>query len=102
MCIDWIRCSRFWRTLFSWPEYVLMTYQRNIREFLLEEELLHQRPESEISRVEVDAHDSAGDQDDHRRLDDLVLGRPFDLLQLAPRLADETGAWKLPLGGGRG
>ena len=24
--IDWMRCSRLARALFSWPEYVLMTY----------------------------------------------------------------------------
>src|SRR5438874_2813720 len=28
---DTTRCSRFCLTLFSWPEYVLTTYQRNIR-----------------------------------------------------------------------
>src|ERR1700758_1799681 len=29
---DTTRCSRFCLTLFSWPEYVLTTYQRNIFE----------------------------------------------------------------------
>jgi len=45
-----------------------------------------------IRRVEVDAHDQAGDEDDDGALDDLRLGRPLDLLQLGPGLEGEAAA----------
>src|SRR5271165_5220730 len=34
---DTTRCSRLCLTLFSWPEYVLTTYQRNIQKLLHED-----------------------------------------------------------------
>src|SRR5690349_20040899 len=44
-----------------------------------------------VVRVEIHADDDAGDQDDERALDQLLLARPLDLVQLAGRLADEVG-----------
>jgi hypothetical protein len=40
--------------------------------------------------VEEDADDRARDEDDHGSLEDLVLVRPFDLLELGPGLPDEA------------
>jgi hypothetical protein len=59
---------------------------------LTEEDVAHERLERLIGSKEVRADDRAGDQDDDRALDDLGLARPFDLLQLTPRLADEPTA----------
>ena len=46
--------------------------------------------EGEIGEPQIGADDDAGDQDDRRALDQLLLGRPFDLLQLGDRLSDEA------------
>src|SRR4051794_17635360 len=86
-----MRCSRLALTLFSWPEYVLTTYQRNTLVLLLtEEEVLDDALPEQVVGVEEDADDRAGDQHDGRPLDHLVLPGPVDLLQLRPRLADEA------------
>ena len=50
--------------------------------------------EDEVGGPEIDADDDAGDQHDDDALDQLRLGRPFDLLELGPGLADE--AWTPP------
>src|SRR5919199_2718141 len=76
--IETIRCSRFVFTLFSCPEYVLITYQRNMPSptdapRLLEEDVLDEAPEDRVGRVQIDAHDDARDQDDGGALDDLCL-----------------------------
>src|SRR6185295_4625318 len=98
--MDMIRCSRLVFTLFSWPEYVVMTYQRNISAppsdaavlmgSALDEHVLDESLEDEVTRVQEDADDHAGDQHDHNALDQLRLGGPFDLLELGNRLADEA------------
>src|SRR5919201_7155503 len=68
-----------------------MAYQRNTaRPLLVEEDPLDERLEREVGDPEIDAHDHARDQNDRRALDQLILGRPLDLLQLGPRLGDET------------
>src|SRR5215218_5443794 len=90
--IDSMRCSRLALTLFSWPEYVLTTYQRNTLVLLLlaQEDVLDDALPEEVVGVEEDPDDHARDQHDRRPLDDLVLPGPVDLLQLGPRLADEA------------
>src|SRR5438093_2409599 len=68
-----------------------MTYQRNMTESLLpQEDVLDDALEDEIGRIEEDADDHTGDQHDRDTLDQLVLARPLDLFQLAPRLGDEA------------
>src|SRR3954469_11711645 len=57
---------------------------------LAEEDVLDEPSEDLVGAPEVDADDDAGDEHDDRPLDQLRLRRPFDLLQLAPRLADEV------------
>src|SRR6186713_1330285 len=75
-----------------------MTYQRNIcRPLSLEENLLDERLEHEVRQPEVRANDNARDEDDDRRLDDLLLRRPLDLLELAPGLRDELRAGEATL-----
>src|ERR671934_2391822 len=67
-----------------------MTYQRNIGGPLLpQEDVLDHALPDQVVRVQVDADDEARDEDDDGALDHLRLVRPLDLLQLAPRLADE-------------
>src|SRR5690349_20995453 len=46
--------------------------------------------EEDVAAVEEDADDQTGDQHDGHALDQLILGRPLDLLELAPRLGDEA------------
>src|SRR5581483_8220302 len=92
--IDSMRCSRLALTLFSWPEYVLTTYQRNIPVLisLLPEDFRDDVLPNLVVQVEVGADDQAGDQHDDRALDHLVLARPLHLLELRPRLHDEVAA----------
>src|SRR4051794_8751116 len=87
-----MRCSRLALTLFSWPEYVFTTYQRNMRLLLTQEDVLDHVLPDLVVHVEKDADDRAGDEHDDGALDDLVLRRPLDLLQLCPRLVDEAEA----------
>ncbi len=56
--------------------------------------------EGEIGQPEIRADNDAGDQNHRRALDQLLLARPLDLLQLGDGLADEApeaGARKLAL-----
>src|SRR5215211_6302761 len=46
-------------------------------------------------------HEDHGDEHDDRRVDDFLLGRPCDLLQLTPHLAEVLARPDLLLGGGR-
>src|SRR3989442_1368696 len=57
---------------------------------LLEEHLLDDVLPDLVVQVEVRADDDAGDDHDDRPLNQLVLLRPLDLLELGPRLADEA------------
>src|SRR5262249_1175821 len=52
----------------------------------------------EVVDVEKGAHDDAGHEHDDGALDDLVLARPLDLLELPPGLRDEVPAalFRLP------
>src|SRR5690348_5371489 len=43
-----------------------------------------------VVQIEIRADDDAGHEDDDRALDQLLLARPLDLLQLAVGLADEV------------
>src|SRR5579883_3074639 len=86
-----MRCSRLALTLFSWPEYVLTTYQRNMEDgscLLSEEDVDDEALERLVGRVQVHADDEARDDHDRRAGDELALPRPLDLLQLHPRLLD--------------
>src|SRR6185295_8367102 len=87
--IETIRCSRLAFTLFSCPEYVLITYQRNMC-LLPQENVADEGLEDLVGRVEVGADDHAGDDHDDRALHHLGAARPLDLLQLGPGLADEA------------
>src|SRR3954451_21633494 len=87
--MDSIRCSRLAFTLFSCPEYVLITYQRNIRSSLSQHDVLDEVLPQLIVEPEVGADDDAGDDHDRGPAHDRLLGRPLDLLQLGNRLLDE-------------
>src|SRR3954465_6741208 len=80
--IDSIRCSRLAFTLFSCPEYVLITYQRNIRSSLSQHDVLDQVLPELIVGPEVGTDDHAGDDHDRGPAHDRLLVRPLDLLQL--------------------
>src|SRR3954452_14846915 len=67
---------------------------------LAEEDVLDEPSEDLVGAPEVDADDDAGDEHDDRPLDQLRLRRPLDLLQLAPRLADEAEAARARVDGG--
>jgi hypothetical protein len=70
-----------------------MTYQRNMRRGLrleVEEDVFDEAREGEIGDPEVSADDRDGDDDDHRRGEELAPVGPFDLLQLADRLGCEA------------
>src|SRR5437763_16545856 len=54
---DTTRCSRLCLTLFSWPEYVLTTYQRNILLLLLLKDPIHQVRGDRVSQAEVQPGD---------------------------------------------
>src|SRR4051794_11331947 len=62
---------------------------------LAEEDVLNEPAEDLVGAPEVDADDDAGDEHDDRALDQLRLRRPLDLLELAPRLADEVEAARM-------
>src|SRR3954454_2008099 len=75
------RCSRLCLTLFSCPEYVLTTYQRNIevsvcRSWL--EDGVHDAREEGVQQSKVAACDHHEDDDDGRGLADLVAVGPLD------------------------
>jgi hypothetical protein len=69
----------------------LIAYQRNIGS-ASEQDVLDEPAEQLVSEEQVDAGHETGDQDDGRTLDQLLLARPVDLLQLRPRLRDEARA----------
>src|SRR5256885_14096631 len=54
---------------------------------MLDDELPHP-----VVQIQVGAGDEAGDDDDGGAADQLLLPRPFDLLQLRPGLLDEADA----------
>src|ERR1700726_373336 len=82
-----IRCSRFCLTLFSCPEYVLTTYQRNMTVFL------DDCVDDLAGDVVGDAEEDAGDDDEAEYnaggLRDLLAIRPLDPLQLGPARPQE-------------
>src|SRR2546425_11060408 len=70
-----------------------MTYHWNmfdLEALLAEEDVLDQALEDLVGAPQVGTDDSASDEDDDCGLDDLLLPRPLDLLQLRPRLRDES------------
>src|SRR5271166_2974654 len=84
---DTTRCSRLCLTLFSCPEYVLTTYQRNIQtsedEF---DDFLGDR----VGQAEVGAGDGDEADDDGGRLRDLAAVGPLYALELRPARAEEA------------
>ena len=68
---------------------------------LPEQDVLDERLEREVGEPEEGADDHAGDQHDHRALDQLRLARPLDLLQLGDRLGDEAAAGRATAAGAR-
>src|SRR3954463_10735880 len=79
-----------------------MTYQRNMSLPLLVQDPLDDVLPEDVVRIEVDPDHDAGDQHDHRSLNDLRLAGPLDLLQLRPRLSEEGEAPAARLRGRRG
>src|SRR5436190_18022008 len=86
--IDSMRCSRLVFTLFSCPEYVLITYQRNMAP-LPDQDVLDEIGPDAVVGVEVHADENAGDEDDRGAAHDFLLRRPLNLLELGDRLLDE-------------
>src|SRR5919198_990851 len=56
---------------------------------LPEEDILHESLEDKVRAVQVDADDQARNEDHDDALDQLLLARPLDLLELTPGLRDE-------------
>src|SRR5690348_4773181 len=87
--IDSMRCSRLALTFFSCPEYVLITYHLNIAR-LPQQDVFDDVFPDPVVRVEVHPDEDAGNEDDRSAAHDLLLRRPFDLLQLRERLLQEA------------
>src|SRR5438105_10781879 len=102
--MDSMRCSRLAFTLFSWPEYVLITYQRNIRSSLSQHDVLDEVLPQLIVQPGVGADDDTGNEHHRGAAHDRLLARPLDLLELGDRLLDEMDrarARDVPLVGAR-
>src|SRR6202035_3554803 len=82
------RCSRLCLTLFSWPEYVLTTYQRNIQD--PSEDEFDDFLGDVISQAEVGPGDGHEAEHDGRRLRDLAAVGPLHALQLGPAGTQEA------------
>src|SRR3954453_14671791 len=89
--MDRMRCSRFVLTLFSCPEYVLITYQRNMPTSL-QKDVADEGADQLVDAPEIGADDEHGDDDDDGSLDRLGPVRPVDLAELGDGLADEATA----------
>src|SRR4051794_23379035 len=89
--MDRMRCSRFVLTLFSCPEYVLITYQRNMPTSL-QKDVADEGADQLVDAPEIGTDDEHGDDDDDGSLDRLGPVRPVDLAELGHRLADEATA----------
>src|SRR5277367_5026607 len=80
------RCSRLSLTLFSWPEYVFTTYQRNIQ--FLEDEfddfLGHV-----VGQAQIGARDRHEAEHDSCCLGDVPAVGPLDPLKLSPARSQE-------------
>src|SRR5229473_7173966 len=85
-----MRCSRLCLTLFSCPEYVLTTYQRNIQRIPLAQDEFDDFFCDEVCRAEVGPGDGDEADDDGGRLRDVPAVRPLYALQLGPAGADEA------------
>src|SRR4029079_4086712 len=57
---------------------------------LSKQDVLDEAAKELVRQEQVEARDEAGDEDDRGALDQLLLARPVDLLELAPRLGDEA------------
>src|SRR5271166_2588939 len=83
---DTTRCSRLSLTLFSWPEYVLTTYQRNIQ--VLEDEF-DEFLGHVIGQAQIRARDRHEAEHDRGGLRDVAAVGPLDALKLCPAGAKE-------------
>src|SRR5947209_12601068 len=103
---DTTRCSRLCLTLFSWPEYVFTTYQRNMLEKLSPlpgQDEIHKVPGQGVGHAEEDARHDHEPDDDPRGLHHLAAVRPLYSLELAPASSqevDQASARRLTLRGG--
>src|SRR5665811_1360794 len=80
------RCSRLCLTLFSCPEYVLITYQRNIQDLFRvgsSQDQIHELAEDQVERPQVCGGDHDEDQGYDRGLDQRVPNRPLNLLPVS-------------------
>src|SRR5208283_1509647 len=82
------RCSRLALTLFSCPEYVFTTYQRNMTKSLDDE--VDELAGEIVGDAEEDAGDDYEAEHDAGRLGDLLAVRPLDALELGPAGAQEV------------
>src|SRR6185437_6758261 len=80
------RCSRLCLTLFSCPEYVLTTYQRNIH--TTSEDEFDDFLCDDVGEAEIRAGDGDEPEHDGGRLRDLAAVGPLDALELGPTRAN--------------
>src|SRR3954467_3502364 len=93
--------SRFVFTLFSWPEYVWITYQRLlpmpssifciavIPSLPLTKQQVHEEVQELVHRPHERRDDQHGEDHDDRRVDQLLARRPADLGELDLNFLDE-------------
>src|SRR6186997_2415030 len=76
--MDRMRCSRLVFTLFSCPEYVLITYQRNMPTSL-QKDVADEGTDQLVDAPQIGTDDEHGNDDDDGSLDRLRPVRPVDL-----------------------
>src|SRR5271168_91848 len=84
------RCSRLCLTLFSWPEYVFTTYQRNIQVQSSLEDEFDDFLGDIVGGAKVETCDCDEPEDDGGRLRDLPAVGPLYALELGPAGAQEA------------
>src|SRR5580704_17943921 len=84
------RCSRLCLTLFSCPEYVFTTYQRNIQIQRSSQDEFNDFLGDVVRGAEVQTSNCDEAEHDGRRLEDVTAVRPLDTLQLGPAGAQKA------------
>src|SRR3984957_777279 len=84
------RCSRLCLTLFSWPEYVLTTYQRNIQIQRSLQDEFNDFLRNVIGEAKVGPGDCDEAEHDCGRLEDMTAVGPLHTLELRPAGAQEA------------
>src|SRR5665811_353167 len=110
--IDWIRCSRLARALFSCPEYVLITYHflASISGWVLsllgrglaEPGQVDQGRPDEVEYPDVGSGDGHRDDDDHGGLHEFLPRGPRHLAHLGAHFPEETRGPPAPRRSGAG